>query len=127
MIKRSLFYSNCFKLSKTVFSLSTHCWSCKRNLDENELKSCFCPCSRKQILPVNLKSTYFDLFHLNADYKIEKHQLTKLFRQLMRKLHPDLFTLESEVRILLVIFRYLFINFIMFSCNKNSHLLNQLV
>lgn len=74
-----------------------NCWSCNRVLNKNEIKSQFCPCTEKKILPVNKNLNYFELFNMKIDYNLDKSTLTKNFRQLMRKLHPDLFTQKSEV------------------------------
>lgn len=75
------------------------CWSCERELNQTDAKAFFCPCEKNIILPVNNDVNYFEMFDLQPAYKIDKSTLTKNFRQLMRKLHPDLFTLKSEVRI----------------------------
>ncbi len=75
-----------------------NCWSCDRTLSDAECKSFFCPCKKKKILPVPIRNTsYFDLFGLKAEYNIDKQELAKSFRQLMRKLHPDLYHQSSEV------------------------------
>ena len=73
------------------------CWSCGKLLTDNESKNFFCPCPSILILPVNQSNNYFKLFGIDVKYKIHKDILTKVFRQLMRKLHPDLYTLKSEV------------------------------
>ncbi len=78
-------------------SASSDCWSCGRQMSANEAKAFFCPCERKLILPANPAATYFELLHVDADYTLAKKDLTSKFRQLMRRLHPDLFTLKSRV------------------------------
>lgn len=89
---------NGFSALFTRFNSSTSkCWSCQRILTELEMKSFFCPCDLKKILPVNKSQNYFQLFNLNTNYKIDKSVLTKNFRQSMRKLHPDLYTQKSDV------------------------------
>ena len=109
---------NCFNLNRNISKLNgisksvrtantplayskccySCCWSCGRSLTHNEVKSFFCPCPLKKILPVNPVNNYFDLFNLNSSYRIDKSELTKQFRKLMRTLHPDLYTLKSTVR-----------------------------
>ena len=75
-----------------------NCWSCDRLLSNKESRSFFCPCEKQKILPSNIAGTsYFDLFSIDSNYDIDKKTLTKNFRQLMRKLHPDLYTQSSEV------------------------------
>lgn len=74
-----------------------NCWSCKKNLAELETKSQFCPCEKNVILPVNNKMNYYEIFNIDTDFKIDKTELKKKFRQKMQKLHPDLFTLKSNV------------------------------
>jgi hypothetical protein len=81
----------------TSFVLNYNCWSCQKKLTEKESRGFFCPCERDIILPVNVKNTYYDLFEIQPEYDINKKELTKKFRALMRKLHPDLFTLKSDV------------------------------
>lgn len=83
-------------LIETHFS---NCWSCNRLLTEKQSKKFFCPCHLKKILPVNLSNNYFELFDLNVDYDVDKQKLKSKFRELMRQLHPDLFTLKSQVLI----------------------------
>lgn len=78
-------------------SSSASCWSCDNKLTEQETRAFFCPCATKVILPVNSENSYFDLFGLNVNYEVEKKDLVKKFRASMRQLHPDLFTLKSEV------------------------------
>lgn len=73
------------------------CWSCSKQLSESERKSFFCPCEKHVILPVNPTTNYFDMFDLKVEYPIEKKQMVKKFRDHMRKLHPDLFTMKPEV------------------------------
>jgi molecular chaperone HscB len=44
-----------------------------------------------------LQRNYFEIFGLSVDFNLNKKELTKSFRQLMRKLHPDLFAHKNEV------------------------------
>lgn len=80
-----------------LFILNYNCWSCKKELSDKESRSFFCPCEKDIILPVHEKNTYYDLFEILPEYDIDKKELTKKFRALMRKLHPDLYTLKSDV------------------------------
>lgn len=77
--------------------INYNCWSCTRLLTENEKKKFFCPCDSRVILPVHAERNFFHLFGIEIDYNVEESKLTKNFRNLMKKLHPDLFTLKSEV------------------------------
>lgn len=77
--------------------LNYNCWSCKRELTDKESKKFFCPCEKDIILPVNEKNNYYDVFDLKHEYEIDKVELKKRFRALMKKLHPDLYTLKSDV------------------------------
>lgn len=91
-----------FALKKSQTSaLNYNCWSCDRHLNENEFKLFFCPCSKSKILPpVNnwkLQRNYFEIFGLSVDFNLNKKELTKSFRKLMQKLHPDLFAQKDEV------------------------------
>ena len=90
-------YTRVTLLKNSYSTSSTSCWSCSRELTGQEAKAFFCPCKSKVILPVNQENNYFDLFDLKVNYEIEKKDLVKKFRTYMRKLHPDLFTLKSEV------------------------------
>ena len=100
---RILSIIKCFKLNGEVTrnlssNKDTNCWSCSKPLTENETKSFFCPCEKRVILPVNPSTNYFDMFDLNVEYPIEKKQMVKKFRDHMKKLHPDLFTMKTEVK-----------------------------
>lgn len=95
-------FKNNFKKILTIQSISFqksfyNCWSCKKPLNDLEIKSQFCPCDKNVILPVNNKMNYYEIFNIHTDFNIDKTELTKIFRQKMRKLHPDLFTLKSDV------------------------------
>ncbi len=79
------------------FILNYNCWSCRKELSEKDSRGFFCPCEKDIILPLNEKNTYYDLFEIEPKYDIDKKELTKKFRALMRKLHPDLYTLKSDV------------------------------
>ena len=82
-------------------TLSYNCWSCDRYLNEKEFKLFFCPCSKSKILPPltdsQLQRNYFEIFGLSVDFNLNKRELTKSFRKLMQKLHPDLFAQKDEV------------------------------
>ena len=77
--------------------LKYNCWSCNRKLSENEAKSFFCPCPEKKIYHPDYTKNYFELFDIKPDYEIDKKDLARKFRNLMRKLHPDLFAQRGEV------------------------------
>lgn len=74
-----------------------NCWHCNHKLNEQERRKFFCPCESKIILPVEPNTNYFDMFDLTQEFMVDKDLLRKNFRQLMRKLHPDLYAQKSEV------------------------------
>ncbi len=76
---------------------ATNCWSCKRLFDEKQSKKLVCPCSKEIIQPVNKNINYFELFDLPINFNIDQKVVTRSFRNLMRVLHPDKFTMKSEV------------------------------
>ena len=87
---------------KRATLLNYNCWSCDRHLTDAESKAFFCPCSQAKILPLSTykagdERNYFELFGLKTDYQIDRQELRKRFRQLMRKLHPDLFAQKEQV------------------------------
>ncbi|RNA43432.1 iron-sulfur cluster co-chaperone mitochondrial [Brachionus plicatilis] len=93
------FFTNGRPDFKQIFNFQKsnyNCWSCKKFLNELETKSQFCPCDKNVILPVCNKINYFELLNIDFNYDIDLIQLTKNFRQKMRKLHPDLFTMKSD-------------------------------
>jgi len=89
-----------------------NCWSCGKNLNENDSRLFFCPCSKSKILPPvtdeKLKRNYFEIFGLKADFNLNKKELTKSFRKLMQKLHPDLNAQKEDVYFLLALLNCLF-------------------
>ena len=103
MFRRSLSLVKLVKASaKSRSQLNNYnCWSCHRLLTDKEAKQLFCPCECKYILPVNKNVNYFELFNLDTNYAVNKTKLTNKFRELMRKIHPDLFTLKTEVILLI--------------------------
>ena len=85
------------RLATTEASHTEKCWACDRVFNEHETKLFFCPCEHQKIQPVNKTLNYFELLDLKMSYKIDQIELTKKFRALMKKLHPDLFVQKSEV------------------------------
>lgn len=84
----------------TETSNKEKCWACDQVFNEHERKLFFCPCEHQKIQPVNKSLNYFELLGLKTtSYKINQIELTKKFRALMKKLHPDLFVQKSEVLI----------------------------
>lgn len=84
---------------KPVLFHNYNCWSCHRELTKKQANQFFCPCECKKILPISSNVNYFELFDLETNYTVDTSRLTSKFRVLMRKLHPDLFTLKSEVNL----------------------------
>jgi molecular chaperone HscB len=99
--KRIFFSRNIFSKNANLVNFSQkynyNCWSCNRLLTNEERREFFCPCDKKKILPVNISINYFDMFKLNKYYDVDIGLLTKNFRQLMRKLHPDIYTQSADV------------------------------
>ncbi|CAF3597128.1 unnamed protein product [Rotaria sordida] len=77
-------------------SLIEQCWQCQRKLDRNECPS-YCPCEKHVLLPVRSEIDYFRLFDLSRSFEIDTKQLTRMFRNTMKFLHPDLFTNKSDI------------------------------
>ena len=73
------------------------CWQCQRKIDRNECPA-YCPCEKHVLLPIRSEIDYFRLFDLPRSFEIDTKQLTKIFRNQMKFLHPDLFTRKSDVR-----------------------------
>jgi molecular chaperone HscB len=94
---RKLLLTPSFQIYSYKQYLTYNCWSCKRLLLDKEKKAFFCPTPCNAILPVNPTINYFELFNIDLNYNINATKITKKFRELMRKLHPDLFTLKTEV------------------------------
>lgn len=76
-----------------------NCWSCSKHLNKFEQKQYFCPCEKQVILPVDSSKdrNFFEMFNLKENFKLDDKVLTNKFRQLIRKLHPDIFNTKSEV------------------------------
>ncbi|CAF0837916.1 unnamed protein product [Rotaria sordida] len=77
-------------------SLIEQCWQCQRKLDRNECPS-YCPCEKHVLLPVRSEIDYFRLFDLSRSFEIDTKQLTRMFRNTMKFLHPDLSTNKSDI------------------------------
>lgn len=86
-------------LAFAPFKADYNCWSCSKHLNKYEQKQYFCPCERQVILPVDSSKerNYFEMFNLQENFRLDGKALTNRFRQLIRKLHPDIFNTKSEV------------------------------
>ncbi|CAF4812986.1 unnamed protein product [Rotaria sp. Silwood1] len=95
----------CKSLSRFIFiprstintsSLIEQCWQCQRKIDRNESQA-YCPCEKHVLLPVRSEIDYFHLFDLPRSFELDIKQLTKMFRNKMKFLHPDLFSNKSDI------------------------------
>ena len=84
------------RLSINTSPLIEKCWQCQRSIDRNESPS-YCPCEKHVLLPVRNEIDYFHLFNFPRSFEIDTKQLRQNFRNLMKYLHPDLFTNKSDV------------------------------
>lgn len=84
------------RLSINTSPLKEECWQCKQIIDRNESPA-YCPCEKHVLLPVRPEIDYFRLLDLTRSFEIDTKQLTRLFRNQMKYLHPDLFSNKSEV------------------------------
>ncbi|CAF0735590.1 unnamed protein product [Adineta ricciae] len=75
--------------------LIEQCWQCQRQVDRSECQT-HCPCEKHVILPVRSELDYFRLFDFSRSFEIDTKQLTRIFRNKMKLLHPDLFTNKSD-------------------------------
>jgi hypothetical protein len=77
--------------------LIEQCWKCQRTIDRNE-SPIYCPCEKHVLLPLRSEIDFFHLFDLSRSFELDTKNLTKVFRNKMKTLHPDTFTNKSDVR-----------------------------
>lgn len=70
------------------------CWKCGNNVDNKE-QLFFCKCGVVQSIK---EVDYFELMGIPESFDIDLTSLTQRYRDLQRQLHPDKYTLKSEVR-----------------------------
>lgn len=109
-------------ISRRMFSTSTvrlyssgrKCWKCNKDTSSSsELFFCECGVVQAPIRDMN----YFSLFGIDITFDIDEQSLSRMHKDLQMKLHPDKFTLKSEVwfeRTSYIIFR---------TCKIRGHLL----
>jgi len=71
------------------------CWSCNKFIKKQDF---FCGACNI-VLPVveeKVQHTLFELFQIPEQFDLDLHHLSARFKQLQRKLHPDLFSRKSE-------------------------------
>ncbi|XP_050401127.2 iron-sulfur cluster co-chaperone protein HscB [Patella vulgata] len=82
-----------FHSSPLVFQNNKACWKCGKKIDaKSELF--FCECGIVQKVTPNI--SYFTLFDLSENYKIDIWKLYEAYINLQKRLHPDKFTQASE-------------------------------
>ena len=69
------------------------CWKCGRMLNGTE--QFFCECGVVQ--PPSTERTLFEIVDLPTDFDLDVKKLQERYRQLQQSLHPDRFTLKSQV------------------------------
>jgi hypothetical protein len=84
------------RLSINTSPLIEKCWQCQRSIDRNECLA-YCPCEKHVLLPVRSEIDYFRLFDFPRSFEIDTKQLTRIFRDKIKYLHPDVSTNKSDV------------------------------
>ncbi|KAK6179841.1 hypothetical protein SNE40_012106 [Patella caerulea] len=82
-----------FHSSPSVFQNNKACWKCGKKIDAKS-ESFFCDCGIVQKVTPNI--SFFTLFNLSENYKIDIRKLYETYIELQKKLHPDKFTQASE-------------------------------
>ena len=77
-------------------SNSALCWKCKKPVSRLSYGQYSCECGVLQ--PPNEDVTYFEVMGENQTYFIDQSELTKKFRDLQSRLHPDKFSQRPEVK-----------------------------
>ena len=74
------------------------CWKCSYSYSVNASQEVvfFCP-SCDIVQEPNSDKTYFDVMNCEQTFDLDIQQLTQQFRNLQSQLHPDKFSLKSEV------------------------------
>lgn len=87
------------KHQKTLFFYRNHtnraerqCWKCGRTTEKQELF--FCECGVVQSVA---EVDYFRLFGIEQTFDIDANDLSVRLKELQKILHPDKYTLKSEV------------------------------
>lgn len=80
-----------FGVQKYSCSSSVACWNCGHT--SAELKDFCDECA--VIQPIKKESNYFDILRITKGFNIRSKHLTRDFRMLQGKYHPDRFTLKS--------------------------------
>lgn len=77
------------------------CWNCNRPTDPL-LELFFCECGVVQSLADDV--TYFTLFNIKQSFDVDIKQLGEVYKDLQKRLHPDMFSNKSEVHFSLYIY-----------------------
>ncbi|KAK7079632.1 hypothetical protein SK128_027443 [Halocaridina rubra] len=68
------------------------CWNCGA---DNIINTSFCnECSKIQ--PLDQKLNYYEVLGITKSFRVETIELTKIFRSLQARFHPDKFTQKTE-------------------------------
>ncbi len=84
------------RFSINTLPLIEKCWQCQRTIDRNECPA-YCPCEKHVLLPIRSEIDYFRLFDFARSFEVDTKQLTTIFRNKMKYLHPDHSTNKSDV------------------------------
>lgn len=71
------------------------CWNCGRTTDPSE-ELFFCKCGVVQTPADGM--TYFTLFGIDQNFEIDIKKLSEEYKNLQKRLHPDMFSNKSKVR-----------------------------
>ncbi|XP_045216916.2 iron-sulfur cluster co-chaperone protein HscB-like [Mercenaria mercenaria] len=83
------------------------CWKCGSPTDE-EKELFFCNCGVVQSVPEDL--TYFKVMNCEEKFDIDTNSLSRLYKDLQRKLHPDKYSQRSKEELALAEQQSAFVN-----------------
>ncbi|EGG15007.1 hypothetical protein DFA_09827 [Cavenderia fasciculata] len=84
-----------FKYSTSTTNHKHHqrsCWSCKMNVEPKEFFCSICNVVQAPHQRINP----FDIFSIKPEYNVDLKDISNRFKQLQKKLHPDLFQTLSK-------------------------------
>ncbi|XP_024516261.1 uncharacterized protein LOC9659858 isoform X2 [Selaginella moellendorffii] len=91
------FGSRVFELWRGYSSVGTskqrQCWSCGAAAQAEVFM--LCPAC-KIIQPANRSVNFFDIFDLKKEFELDTGELEKRYKNLQKKLHPDLYSMKSS-------------------------------
>ena len=83
-----------FNITYRSFATQTRkCWKCGKDTDVDK-EMFFCQCGVIQEVD---KLNYFQILRLPEEYDVDLESLSNKYKNLQKQLHPDKFSLKSEV------------------------------